>query len=298
MTAAAIDIGTNSVRLLIVDDSGAELEREMHITRLGQDVDQTGRLAPEAIARTTSVLRHYAARLQARGAGALRVTATSAARDAENRADFFSEVQEAVGATPELLSGDEEAKLSFAGATAGSSLGAGAVAIFDIGGGSTEFALGHHEPEAFISLDIGGVRMTERFLTGDPPTKQELADCRAFVKQQLTRVSGTVPVASARHWIGLAGTVTSCAAFSLKLTSYDPTRTHGYRLTRKHATDFLGAMAATTISERRELLLEAKRADVIVGGAVVLDAIFETFELESIQVSEKDILDGLAASVV
>ncbi len=295
---AAIDIGTNSVRLLITDASGQELLREMFITRLGQGVDRTGGLAPEAVERTLEVLRRYGACLREHAiTDALRITATSAARDANNRDVFFQAVQQAVGKTPELLSGEDEAKLSFAGATAGMPTADAPFLIFDIGGGSTEFAKGTERPESFISIDMGGVRMTERFLSSDPPHPDELQRCREFVHQQLQRVEDAVPPAGVKTWVGLAGTVTSCAAFSLGLTEYDPTKTHGYALSRAEAANFLQAMAEATVAQRRELLLEKKRADVIVGGALVLDVIYEHFALASVRVSEKDILDGLAASL-
>ena len=329
MNVAAIDIGTNSVRLLITDARGGELVREMEITRLGQGVDKARALGRDAIARTLSVLARYASSLRAHGIDTsprargtiatepapgidtspraaaretgqrsrIRITATSAARDASNREAFFQEVEKLFGQPPELLSGEDEAKLSFSGATQGIDTQEGPFLIFDIGGGSTEFAFGTHQPESFISVDMGGVRVTERFLSSDPPTPEEMSTARSFVCDQLERVARVVPTAQARTWVGLAGTVTSCAAYVLGLDTYDPERTHGFSLRPEHAERFLQELSRVPIVARRALLLEPKRAEVIVGGAIVFDAIFEHFQLSEVRVSERDILDGLAASL-
>lgn len=298
---AAIDIGTNSVRLLVLDADGNEVCREMHITRLGQGVDDTRLLQSEAIERTVSVLAEYGQLLKSHKTQRLRVTATSAARDAGNRDSFFAQVKSAVGASPELLSGEEEAKLSFAGATAGLPLGNAPqtqVLVFDIGGGSTEFALGGSEPSHFLSLNMGGVRVTERFLKSDPLRAEELAAAEKFVQSLLTDVLRDIPVEKAETWIGLAGTVTSVAALAAGLECYTPTVTHGFRLSKDDMEQTYTRLVNATLETRRELLFERKRADVICGGAVVLRQIFRTFNLQQIVVSEKDILDGLAASLL
>jgi exopolyphosphatase/guanosine-5'-triphosphate,3'-diphosphate pyrophosphatase len=269
----------------------------MRITRLGQGVDQSGLLAEVAMQRTLAVLADYATLLAQHRVKRLRATATSAARDAVNRADFFARVANVLGQEPELLSGEDEAKLSFVGATAGQSHELAPFLIFDIGGGSTEFALGVTEPTAFISVDMGGVRMTERFFHSDPPSPQQLAACKAFVTNELARVAERIPTQQARSWIGLAGTVTSAAAFTLGLKEYDAKQTHGHVLTRAAAHTFFSQLAGISSVERRKLLLEPKRAEVIVGGALVLGCVYEHFEVPSVIVSETDILDGLAASL-
>lgn len=297
-TFAGIDIGTNSVRLLIIDDQGAEVTRWMEITRLGQGVDATGRLDPAAIGRSLEVLGHFRAELLKHGTHHVRITATSAARDATNREAFFAPLRALMSQEPELLSGEEEAKLSFIGATAGVPTSQAPFLVFDIGGGSTEFAIGTDGPSAFLSVDMGGVRMTERFLQSDPASPEQLLACRKFVTEQLELVSRALPLANARTWLGLAGTVTTCAAYVQELKRYDPLRTHGYELNPEHARRFMTELAQLSTAQRRERLLEPKRADVIVGGAVILDTIFEHFKLERIRVSEKDILDGLASSLL
>jgi exopolyphosphatase / guanosine-5'-triphosphate,3'-diphosphate pyrophosphatase len=295
---AAIDIGTNSVRLLVLSATGAELAREMEITRLGQGVDATGVLHPDAIARTTAVLRRYAEIMSAHGVGRVRATATSAARDAGNRADFFGQVQASLGHPAELLSGDEEARLSFFGATSDLSAEQGPFVVFDIGGGSTEFARGVSRPEQHISVNMGGVRITERFLHTDPPTAQEVAAARTTIRQLLAEVSATVELGAAKTWLGLAGTVTTFAAHVAGLTAYDPTVTHGFVLGRADVHAFVELLLSQTSEQRKALILEPKRAGVIVGGALVLDEIMRQFDVAEVRTSERDILDGLAASLL
>jgi exopolyphosphatase/guanosine-5'-triphosphate,3'-diphosphate pyrophosphatase len=296
-SVAAIDIGTNSVRLLIVGADGAELTREMHITRLGQGVDQTGSLADTAIERTTGVLASFARELERHGTKKLRITATSAARDADNRDVFFDQVRAIIGSKPELLSGSEEARLSFFGATASLTDKPGPFLIFDIGGGSTEFARGTSTPEAFLSLDVGAVRITERYLSSDPPAPRELVRATSAVRELLARVTSALNPDGSETWVGLAGTVTTFAAHAAGLGHYDPRVTHGMRLERDPVAAFAERLWASTTQQRRPLLMEPKRAEVIVGGAVVLLAIFDHFELDEIVTSERDILDGLVASL-
>lgn len=293
---AGIDIGTNSVRILILDASGRELFRQMEITRLGQGVDQTRRLHPEAVARTLSVLRSFGEHLQRLNVSKVRATATSAARDASNSQEFFDAVEEAIGHRPELLSGSEEARLSFAGATAQMPQQLGPFMIFDIGGGSTEFAFGSAHPERFLSVDMGGVRITERFLTTDPPTETEVGAARRHVRELLREVEAHMHGVQARTWLGLAGTVTAFAARAAGLSHYDAAVTHGYILTAAHIHRFTHQLLHTPLERRKELLVEPKRAAMIVGGAVVLSEIIDAFHLDVVRTSETDILDGLAQS--
>lgn len=298
MNVAAIDIGTNSVRLLIADETGRELERPMRMTRLGQGVDVTGVLADDAILRTTNVLREYRALMQRHGAERARATATSAARDARNSQQFFDAVELALGVRPELLSGEEEARLSFQGATSGLPSADAPFLIIDLGGGSTEFALGSREPEALVSTQMGCVRMTERHLRADPPSAEQLAAVAADVRQQLERVRAVMDVGRARSVIGLAGTVTALSGMQLGLSRYDSTQTHHSRLTRAQVEAQFARLCAATLEQRRGLLAEPARAEVIVGGAAVLATIMKEFDIDQLLVSEHDILDGLAASLV
>ncbi len=294
---AAIDIGTNSVRLLVLSSDGRELEREMAITRLGQGVDDSGRLSEAAMARTLEVLRSYAQLVKRHAVDSLRMTATSAARDADNRADFFARVRAVMGQEPELLPGSEEARLSFLGATA--KLGQEHTwVVFDIGGGSTEFARGTHSPERFVSLDIGAVRITERFLASDPPTPDEVARATKYVRAELERARQTIAPEASDAWLGLAGTVTTFAAHLAGVSSYDASKTHGLSMSARQIQDFAERLLGTTTNERRPLLMEPKRAEVIIGGAVILSSIVEHFGLSRVQCSERDILDGLAASLL
>ncbi|MES1178029.1 MAG: hypothetical protein ABUL62_27145 [Myxococcales bacterium] len=295
---AAVDIGTNSVRLLIVDATGRELEREMHMTRLGQGVDVSGVLLPEAITRTTAVLAEYATRLRRHGVARVRAAATSAARDAQNGQVFFDAAEAALGVRPELLSGDAEARLSFDGATHGLPRGAGPFLVIDLGGGSTEFVLGSEHPEAEISVQMGCVRMTERHLRSDPPTSDELQACAADVRAILAPVRAVIQVEQARCVVGLAGTVTALSALQLGLTRYDAARTHHSRLSASQVAALCARLAAVTIAERRGMLVQPARAEIIVGGALVLSTLLSELGLDELLVSERDILDGLAASLL
>lgn len=296
-SVGAIDIGTNSVRLLILADDGSTLEREMVITRLGQGVDRTGSLHLEAIARTTEVLRAYRALLDKHRVARVRATATSAARDASNRELFFSEAEAALGTRPELISGEEEATLSFRGATSGLAPELGPFLVLDIGGGSTEFVLGQVAPEALISVPLGCVRMTERCIHSDPPTAAELAACEDATRAVLADVKREVPVQRARLMIGLAGTITSLASLAAGSMRYDPAVTHHSRLQRQVVRALCERLAGVTIAKRRAMLAEPKRAEVLVAGAVVLHTIMQELAVDELMVSESDILDGLAASL-
>ncbi len=300
---AAIDCGTNSTRLLVVDGDGATLERLMRITRLGQGVDATGRLAPEAIERTVAVLREYRGVLDRLDVERVRMTATSAARDAANRDLFFDAAEAVVGARPELLGGDEEARLSFLGATAELDPSDGPFLVVDIGGGSTEFAVGtpgstNAGPEGVVSVDIGCVRITEKFLLSDPPAPEELTNALTVVRDYLDDVVREIPAAAdAACLVGLAGTVSSVATVELGI-DYDRDRVHHFRLTREAVEDVFRTLATETRAQRvHNPGLEEARADVIVGGVVVLAAIMRYFGFAECLVSESDILDGLVMSL-
>jgi exopolyphosphatase/guanosine-5'-triphosphate,3'-diphosphate pyrophosphatase len=297
VNVAAIDIGTNSVRLLVTDAGGQQLDRQMQITRLGQGVDRTGSLDPDAIARTVAVLAEYAQSIREYGVGRIRAVATSAARDAANSRDFFDAAERALSVRPELLSGEEEASLSFRGATFGVDRAQAPFLVVDIGGGSTEFVLGSSEPEALISVPMGCVRMTERHLTSDPPAPEQLERCFDDVRDILADVQRVVPVRRAQRMIGLAGTITTLASLALGLRRYDPTKTHHSLLARAQVEEQLARLSSAGVQARRGMLTEPKRAEVIVGGTAVLLTILREFGIEELMVSESDILDGLAASL-
>jgi exopolyphosphatase / guanosine-5'-triphosphate,3'-diphosphate pyrophosphatase len=294
---AAVDIGTNSVRLLITDPQGRELERHMQITRLGQGVDVTGSLHADAIARTLAVLSEYGELIRKHAVARTRAAATSAARDADNSQLFFDAAERALAARPELLPGEEEALLSFRGATAGLDPSRGPFLVVDIGGGSTEFVLGSTQPSALISVNMGCVRMSERYLKSDPPAPGELAACQSEISRILETVRRAVPVQEARCMIGLAGTITTLASLQQGLLRYDPARTHHARLTRDQVEQLFVRLASADLATRRSMLAEPKRAEVIVGGVLVLLMILREFEIAELLVSESDILDGLAASL-
>jgi len=300
---AGIDIGTNSVRLPIADIDRADgplttIDRRMRITRLGQGVDASRQLAPEAIDRTVMVLREYREAIDAGGADRVRATATSAARDATNRDDFFAAATDALGVTPELVSGEEEARLSFTGAT--TELDAPApYLVVDIGGGSTEFVLGTDAPEALCSIDVGCVRVTEQWLHSDPPAPEELSNAVSVVRDHLADVERAIPgIHDAATLVGLAGTITTIAAVEQGLSEYDRDKIHHFRLTRAAAEEVFRTLALEPAADRRHNPgLEPERVDVIVGGAVVLVAILRGLDVDEVLVSEADILDGLVRSI-
>jgi len=310
---AAVDCGTNSTRLLVADDDGRPLARLMRITRLGAGVDATGRLNPDAVTRTLGVLREYRGVMAAHGVKRTRMTATSAARDAENRESFFGPAAEVVGVVPELLSGEEEGRLAFAGAVSELDPAGGPYLVLDIGGGSTEFVVGPApapeegagpgppavlEPVGTVSVDLGCVRVTERFLHGDPPEPEELSQAISVVDAYLDDVERELPaVAGARRLIGLAGTVTTMAAVEMGLPVYDRDRIHHFDLTREAVEDVFRTLATEPRADRvHNPGLEEARADVIVGGALILVSVMRHFGFASCLVSEADILDGLVLS--
>lgn len=296
---AAIDCGTNSTRLLI-GDTQRTLVRKMVITRLGRDVDATGRLSPEAIEATLDVLGEYRAEMDQFDLAGVRMTATSAVRDAANRDDFMVPAKRRVGVDAELLSGDEEARLSFLGATADLDPLDGPFLVVDIGGGSTEFAFGSSSCEAAVSINVGCVRMTERFLRSDPPSALELSNCLSVLEQYWTDVTAAMPMAGlAKCFVGLAGTVSAVAAVEIGLANYDRDRIHHFTLTKGAVEDVFRTLATESLADRRHNPgLEPQRADVIVGGCCVLVSIMRIFGFEECLVSEADILDGLIRSQV
>ena len=296
---AAIDCGTNSTRLLVTDGQ-TPLVRTMRITRLGEGVDASGRLVPAAIQRTLGVLREYRQVMDGHGVSRVRMTATSAARDAGNRAEFLDQAAAIVGTEAELLAGEDEGRLAFAGATAGLDAADGPFLVADIGGGSTELIIGSDRPTGVRSMDVGCVRLTERLLHHDPPRAEELTDALREVRDALEDAVREVPaLAEPARMIGLAGTVTTVAAVEIGLTAYDPARTHHFWLSRHAAEDVYRTLATESRAARLgNPGLEEARVDVIVGGCVVLVALLRFFDLEGCMVSESDILDGLAMSLL
>jgi exopolyphosphatase/guanosine-5'-triphosphate,3'-diphosphate pyrophosphatase len=301
-TLAAIDCGTNSTRLLISRGEGTTwtaVDRQNTITRLGQGVDATGRLDPDAIERTLAALRRYQTSLAAHDVSALRITATSAARDASNAAALFDAAEAIVGVRPELLSGDEEGALSFAGATAELDPADGPFLVVDIGGGSTELIVGTTEVEAVRSLDLGCVRLTEKHLASDPPAPEELSNAIAEATQLFDDVVREVPdFTTARTLVGVAGTVSTVAAVEVGLAEWDREVIHHFRLTRAAAEDVFRTLATESAADRAHNPgLEPARVDVIVGGCCALVSLFRSLGAEEMLVSESDILDGLVQSL-
>jgi exopolyphosphatase/guanosine-5'-triphosphate,3'-diphosphate pyrophosphatase len=301
---AAVDCGTNSIRLLVTDVDAAagtqvDLDRRLEIVRLGQGVDRTGRLAPDALARTLMVLREYADVIQDLGAEQTRMVATSATRDAVNRADFVAGVVDVLGVEPEVVSGREEAELSFAGAVRDLPDGvAGPGLVVDIGGGSTELAFGSHHAQAVRSVDIGCVRLTERHFHTDPPQAAQVAAARADIDSVLEDASSTVPFELAASLIGLAGSVTTVAAIHLGLPAYDPTLIHHSRIPAAKVVDIsMGLLAASRQARAAIPAMHPGRVDVIAAGALILRRIVERVGVAEVVVSERDILDGIAWSL-
>lgn len=294
---AAIDCGTNSTRLL-VSDGTTTFVRRMVITRLGKGVDATGRLEPEAVERTLAVLADYSEEIDRHDVAGLRVAATSASRDASNSADFLGPAEDLLGVAPEVLSGEEEAAMSFLGATASLDPTEGPYLVVDIGGGSTEFAVGSARAEQSLSVQMGCVRMTEKWLHSDPPAAEELSNCLAEVDGHLDDVVREVPLAtSANRLVGLAGTITNVAAVEIGLPEYDPDAIHHFHLTKAAAEDVFRTLATESLADRlHNPGLEPERADVIVGGTCVLVGIMRRLGFDECLVSEADILDGLVLS--
>ncbi|MFF1920524.1 exopolyphosphatase [Streptomyces sp. NPDC058221] len=308
---AAIDCGTNSIRLLVADADPAtgelvELDRRMEIVRLGQGVDRTGRLAPEALERTFAACRQYASVIKEHGAEKVRFVATSASRDAENRGDFVRGVLDILGVEPEVITGDQEAEFSFGGATkelAGRDDLAKPYLVVDIGGGSTEFVLGDDRVRAARSVDIGCVRMTERHLAReagivDPPTPEAVDAIRADVDAALDLAGESVPLTGAGTLVGLAGTVTTVAAVALGLEEYDSEAIHHCRVSLEQVREITGRLLDSTHAERAAIgAMHPGRVDVIASGALILLAVMERTGAREVVVSEHDILDGIGWSI-
>jgi exopolyphosphatase/guanosine-5'-triphosphate,3'-diphosphate pyrophosphatase len=298
---AAVDMGTNSIRLVVAAPAGGdfeELARDMVITRLGQGVDRVDRLNAEARERTTAVLERYVRRARGLGAERIRVGCTSAVRDADDADGFLREVGAISGTPPEVLTGEREAALAFLGATAGLERPAPFL-VFDIGGGSTELARGDERPSESVSVDIGSVRVTERVDPSDPPTEEDLTAMRRLVATALAAAEKTVPPQPTGTLVGVAGTTTTVQAIALGLDRYDPEAIHQTELSREAAEDVTRRLASMTIAERRALPVMAPgREDVIVSGCVILLEVMGRWGFESCVVSERDILDGLALEMV
>jgi exopolyphosphatase/guanosine-5'-triphosphate,3'-diphosphate pyrophosphatase len=303
---AGIDCGTNSIRLLIADLEGtvmtADLHREMRVVRLGEGVDRTGRLAPQAIDRTRAALVDYAATIERFGVERVRMVATSASRDAANADDFQAMVHEVLGAEPEVITGLAEAQLSFVGAAAGLPPLPDPVLLADIGGGSTELVLGSTAERRVLaahSMDVGCVRMTERHLRSDPPAPAEIEATLADLNAALERAAADVPLLhSAAAFVGVAGTVTTIVAIALELPAYDPVAIHGSRIGYPAVAEVAERLLGMSHEERAALpVMHPGRVDVIGGGALVLRTVMEFAGAAEVIASEHDILDGIALSL-
>lgn len=313
---AAIDCGTNSIRLLVADVSTnpdgthwlRDVHREQRVVRLGQGVDATGVLAPEALARTRAALVDYVAVLRRKGVERVRMVATSATRDARNRDEFFDMVRATLGVDAEVISGDEEATLSFVGAVGDLDPTDGPFVVVDVGGGSTELVVGDIEDgkpvvRAARSVDIGSVRLTERCLPGDPPGPDEVAAARAEAARVLDGAFAAVPVAGVRTWVGVAGTITTLSAVAQRLPAYDPVAVHLSRLSRAELDRVADELVGMTREQRASFGgIHPGRIDVIGGGALIVDVLAgelaERAGIEELVVSEHDILDGIARSLL
>ncbi|MUM25793.1 Ppx/GppA family phosphatase [Mycobacterium sp. CBMA295] len=308
-----MDCGTNSIRLLIADVVEGKLHdvhREMRIVRLGQGVDATGQFAPEALARTESALADYVELMAEDSVTAVRMVATSAARDAGNRDEFFAMTARLLGKVvpggpeiqAEVITGTEEAELSFRGAVGELDPAAGPFVVVDLGGGSTELVLGATAVQASFSADIGCVRLTERCLHSDPPTAAEVAQARAVARDGLAEALRVVPVDGARTWVGVAGTMTTLSALAQRMTEYDPEAIHLSRIGFDELLEVCERLIGMTKAERLALgPMHAGRADVIGGGAIIVEELAAVLGqragIDELVVSEHDILDGIALSI-
>lgn len=297
---AAVDCGTNSIRLLVTDlGTGREVVRRMQIVRLGEGVDRTGELAPAAIERTRVALAGFAEEISRQGVARVRFVATSATRDARGRADFVAMVRATLGVEPEVISGADEAALSFRGAMDVADGLPEPVLVVDIGGGSTEFVLGDAAgPRAARSVDIGCVRMTERHLHSDPPTPAEIAAATGDVRAAIGAAALDVPITDAATLIGLAGSVTTVAAMALGLGRYDAARIHGAWIPAADLRSVCRKLLEMPRSARAQLpFMHPGRVDVIGAGALVVREVVEAAGVNGLVASEHDILDGIAASL-
>lgn len=304
---AAVDCGTNSIRLLIHDTDTGEVSRRNTIVRLGQGVDETGKFAPEAIERTRVALADYVDEMQREHVTRVRMVATSATRDAANREDFFAMTRDLLGqiqpgAVAEVISGEEEAALSFAGATADIDPARGPFCVIDLGGGSTEFVMETSEGIHAMSTQMGCVRITERFMRSDPPTEEETTTARAYIDERIAEALRVVPFAKAKLVVGCAGTFTTLSALAQDLKLYDPERIHMSEIPFERIREVTGVLQRKTVEERRaNPVVHPGRADVIAAGSLVVEVLIEFLvqivETEQIVISEKDILDGIVAAV-
>ncbi len=305
MRVAAIDCGTNSIRLLIADiDNGqlVDVVRTMIIVRLGEGVDKTGEFSQGALERTFAAADVYAQLIAENKPEVVRFVATSASRDVSNRDVFVSGIKARLGIEPDVISGDEEARLSFLGATADlvndSNPPAAPYLVIDIGGGSTEFVLGTTAPENAISTNVGCVRMTERHLVSDPPTAEQIVAATSDIDDAIRLAAASVPLNRAASLIGLAGSVTTVAALALGLDEYDSSKIHGSRIS---ATDVHRVTQELLVMPRAQRAalgpMHEGRVDVIGGGALVLDRILTLTGINEVVVSERDILDGIARAL-
>lgn len=293
---AAIDCGTNSVRLLVIEN-GADVHRETRIVRLGQAVDRTGVLAPDAIERTRVALADYAAIIARLGVERTRMVATSATRDARNRDEFVDMVHATLGVEPEVVTGLEEAELAYSGAVGTLHDVAEPVLLIDLGGGSTELVLGG-DPLRAHSMNIGSVRMTERHLSDDPPSAAQIAAAEDDVRRALDAARADVPVEQAAAVVGVAGTITTLAAIALGLEQYDAEAIHGIRIPVPTIADITDRLLHLDHGQRAAIrVIHPGRVDVIAGGALILRTVLEQTDATELIASENDILDGIATSI-
>ena len=302
MRVAAIDCGTNSIRLLIADIEGnnfREVTRLMEVVRLGQGVDKTGAFHPDAIARTLAAVDLYAAEIAKRGVEKIRFCATSATRDATNRALFIDGVKERLGIEPEVIAGEVEAALSFQGATKDFDKSQGPFLVIDIGGGSTEFVFGTDSVEAARSMNIGCVRMAERHFTGDQPDPGQIASAIEDIDEAIAQAAKTVSITKAKTVIMVAGTATTVAAAALDLSEYDRYAIHLARIPATRAHEISQQLLRETREQRAAHgYMHPGRVDVIGAGSLVLDRIMKASGATEFVASESDILDGMAWSLV
>lgn len=305
MRVAAIDCGTNSIRLLIADIDSEKLTdvvRMMTVVRLGEGVDQTGQFSDAALERTFAAVDRYGELISQHNPERVRFVATSASRDVSNREVFVAGIKQRLGIEPDVISGDEEAQLSFLGATADlvnePNAPIAPYVVVDIGGGSTEFVFGTTSPEFAKSTNVGCVRMTERHLQSDPPTAAQIAGATADIDAAIELAHQTVPLDKAASLIGLAGSVTTVAALALKLDKYDAEQIHGSRISAAQVHEVTLNLLAMTRAERAALgPMHEGRVDVIGGGALVLDRIMTLGKFSEVVISERDILDGIARAL-
>lgn len=301
---AAIDCGTNTIRLLVADidpDTGAaaDVERRQEIVRLGKDVDRTGRFDPAALEHTLGMTEVYARRITELGAGSVRMVATSATRDAANRGELVTGVRKLLGVDPEVITGDEEASLSYAGATGDLPVDVRPpYLVVDIGGGSTELVIGDGDVTAARSVDIGSVRLTERHFADDPPSADQVVQATADIASALDVVAGTVDLASAGSVVAVAGTATTIGAIHAGLESYDPDVVHHCRVPERAVAEISERLLTSTYDERAAItVIHPGRLDVIGAGSLIMHRVVERSGAPEVVISERDILDGIARSL-